>query len=485
MSSPAWLSLSELSASIRDGAVSSFEATQACLESIYRLQPELHCFIEVEADAALAAARRADAEIAKGQYRGPLHGVPLAHKDIFLRQGRASTGGSTILRQHVGEATATVVDRLDQAGAINLGALNMAEFAGNPTGHNPHFGDCRNPWNVERITGGSSSGSAAAVAARLSFASLGTDTGGSVRTPAAMCGVCGLKPTYGRISRAGVIPRAWSLDTVGVLARTAEDCALVTRVVAGHDAHDATTARLDVPDYRALLAQPVRGLRIGIPSESFLSFADQEVRLSWRRNLTELSSLGIDFIEVALPELSNLAVVADAITKCEAAAVHDRWIRSHFGEYSMFVRSRLEAGFHIPAARYLQAIASRGPVLERFMSRIFGAVDAIHLPVTPVKVPTIATTDIESPGQVPQVIANITALTRPFNYLGLPAISVPSGFDADGLPSAFQLVGRPFAEALLLNVAHVYQQVFSWHRRVPPLVARQATPRTHEVGSGK
>jgi aspartyl-tRNA(Asn)/glutamyl-tRNA(Gln) amidotransferase subunit A len=226
-------------------------------------------------------------------------------------------------------------------------------------------------------------------------------------------------------------------------------------------------------------------LRIGIPSESFLSFVDEEVRLSWRRSLTELSSLGIDFVEVALSELSNLAVVADAITKCEAAAVHDRWIRSHFDEYSMFVRSRLEAGFHIPAARYLQAIASRGAVLERFMIGIFGAVDAIHLPVTPVKVPAIATTDIESPGQVPEVIAKITALTRPFNYLGLPAISVPSGFDAEGLPSGFQLVGRPFAEARLLNVAHLYQQAFGWHRRVPQLVGREATPRTHEVGSGK
>jgi aspartyl-tRNA(Asn)/glutamyl-tRNA(Gln) amidotransferase subunit A len=462
-------SLSEIADLISNREVSSVEATTACLRAIASLQPQLNCYITIEADEALMAARRADSELARGQRRGPLHGVPVAHKDMFYRVGKVSTGGADILRHHVPDVTATVVKRLDEGGAIGLGNLNMSEFAANPTGHNVHFGDCHNPWSVTHITGGSSSGAAAAVAARTCYAALGSDTGGSVRVPAAMCGVCGIKPTYGRISRANIMPRAWSVDTVGVLARTAEDCAMVTGVVAGHDPADVTTADVAVPNYRALLQGSVNGIKIGIPADSFFSDIDPDVRRALDASLLALGALGARTFAVPLPDFSTLAVISDAITKCEAAAIHRRWFSTRFDDYSLFVRSRLEAGFHIPAACYLEAVANRGRVLGDFVRSVFGMVDVLHLPVVSMSVPTLFESDVNAAGDVPALISRITRFSRPINYLGLPSLSVPCGFTPNGLPTAFQLVGRPYSESLLFRLAHAYQQTTDWHRRAPPI----------------
>jgi aspartyl-tRNA(Asn)/glutamyl-tRNA(Gln) amidotransferase subunit A len=353
----------------------------------------------------------------------------------------------------------------------------MSEFAANPTGHNVHFGDCRNPWNVAHITGGSSSGPAAAVAARTCYAALGSDTGGSVRVPAAMCGVSGMKPTYGRISRANILPRAWSVDTVGVLARSAEDCAIVTGVVAGHDPLDPTTSNVPVPDYRAALAGPIEGIKVGVPADPVFSAIDADVGSALHQSLSAISALGAKIVEVSLPDFLTFAVVSDAITKCEAAVLHRRWLRSRIEDYSLFVRSRLEAGFHIPAALYLQGLANRGRVLSDFVRRVFDVVDVIHLPVLPMGVPTLAETDINSAQDVPSLIAKITSFTRPINYLGLPSLSVPCGFALNGLPIAFQLVGRPYSESLLFRLAHAYQRTVDWHLRTPPLGADAVTSR--------
>lgn len=461
--------LSEIADLISKREVSSAEVTVACLRAIASLQPELNCYITIEADEALKAAKHADDELAHGVRRGPLHGVPLAHKDMFSRAGKVSTGGSKILRDQIADRTATVVGRLDEGGAITLGSLNMSEFAANPTGHNVHYGDCRNPWNVAYITGGSSSGSAAAVAARTCYAALGSDTGGSIRVPASMCGVCGMKPTYGRVSRAGVMPRAWSIDAVGVLARTAEDCAIVTGAVAGYDSQDATTAQVPVPDYRALLHKTVKGTKVGIPVDAFYSDVDADVKDSLAVSLRVLETLGVRIVEVPLPDFSKLAIVCDAITKCEAAAIHRRWFRTRFDDYSLFVRSRLEAGFHITAAHYLEAVANRGRILSEFVGSVFTKADVLHLPVVSMSVPTLAQADISAAADVPVVISKITRHVRPVNYLGLPSLSVPCGFTSNGLPTAFQLVGRPYSESLLFRLAHAYQQTTNWHRCEPTM----------------
>ena len=463
-------SLTEMAQLIRAGKVSSVEVTRACLDAIAVLQPQLNCYISIERDDALAMAKRADEERAHGRYRGPLHGVPLAHKDMFYRAGKVSTGGSKILRNQVQRHTATVLKRLRDAGAVYLGSLNMSEFAANPTGHNVHYGDCRNPWNVAHITGGSSSGSAAAVGARTCYAALGSDTGGSVRVPAAMCGVCGLKPTYGRISRAHIMPRAWSIDTVGIIARTVEDCAVVAQVVAGPDPRDATTSALPVPDYSALLQESPPNIKLGVANDPALPALDADMQDALVESIRQFGDTGAEVVELRLPDFTQFAVVADAITKCEAAAIHERWMRTNFADYSVFVRSRLEAGFHIPAAQYAQALATRGRALAHFVDQVFGSVDVLLLPTLPFSVPTIAETDINVPKQVPALISKITTYTRPINYLGLPAISVPCGFSASGLPIGFQLVGRPYSESLLLQVAHAYQVVTDWHRRIPPIV---------------
>ena len=460
-------SLREIAELIRTKKVSSVEVTQSCLHAAVTLQPLLNCYISIEADDAIEAAKEADRELAHGHCRGPLHGVPMAHKDMFFRAGKVCTGGSDILRNHSPEVTATVVERLYAAGAIWLGTLNMSEFAGNPTGHNIHFGDCHNPWNVAHIPGGSSSGSAAAVAARLCYGALGSDTGGSIRTPAAMCGVCGIKPTYGRVSRSNVLPRARSLDTVGVLCRTAEDCAIVMGVIAGCDVRDPETADLAVPNYQAALAKPLEQLTIGVPQGAFFRDLDVAVQTALDESLATLKELGARIVSVTLPDFPWLSRMSDAITKCELAAFHARWLRTRFADYSPFVRSRIEAGFFIPAERYLQALAGRHPLLLGLVSNVFGSVDAVHLPVTPAPAPTWADVNVDTPGDVPALISKITGYTRPINYLGLPALSVPCGLTPIGLPTAFQLVGRPFSEALLFRIGHAYQQITDWHKIVP------------------
>jgi aspartyl-tRNA(Asn)/glutamyl-tRNA(Gln) amidotransferase subunit A len=461
------MSLVEVAEAIRRKKLSAVEVARACLDRIDEVQPKVNCYISVERSAVLRAARKADEETASRRKLGVLHGVPLAHKDMYYRKGRISTGGSKILREYKASVTSTVVARLEAAGALWLGGLNMAEFAANPTGHNIHYGNCRNPWNTDHITGGSSSGSGAAVAARTCFASLGSDTGGSVRLPAAVNGVIGLKPTYGLISRHGIIPRSWSHDTVGPLTRTARDCARITRVIAGSDPNDPTSTREPIPDYERGIDAGIKGLKIGVPREHYYDDVTADVRRAMDASLAVLRSLGARIVPIDVPDPKPLFAVSSLISKCEAAAIHARWMRERPQDYSMVVFSRVEDGFHVPAVSYIEALNLRPHFVEEFVRSVYAKCDVFHCPVMTLPVPTIAQTDPDAPGEVPQMIERITRNTRPFNHLGTPALSVPAGFTDNGLPTAFQLVGRPYTEALLFRTAHAYQSATDWHERVP------------------
>ncbi len=464
------LSLVEVADAIRRRRLSSVEVTRACIARAERVQPTLNCFIALEAEAALAAAKKADRALKqRGAKLGPLHGVPLAHKDMYYRAGKISTCGSKILREYRPAVTGTVVERLARAGAIWMGSLNMAEFAANPTGHNDHWGHCRNPWNPAHMTGGSSSGSACAVGGRACYGSLGSDTGGSVRTPAAACGVVGLKPTYGLISRYGVMPRSWSQDTVGPLTRTVRDCARMTRVIAGADPLDPTCAAHPVPNYEKELAGRIKGLRLGVPANHYYDGATADVKRCMEASLAVFSSLGARVIELPVPDPARIFLLSNTITISEASVIHRKWLRERPQDYSLYVRTRIEPGYQIPATAYLEALNLRAHFLAEFTAAVYAKVDILHTPVMTMPPPTIAETEPKASSDVSGIVARITRNTRPANYLGLPALSVPAGFSANGLPVAFQLIGQPFSEALLFRAAHLYQQETGWHTSTPKL----------------
>ena len=466
------LDLAAVAAAIRDRQVTSVAVVEACLQRITDHQPRLNAFISVEAEAALDAAHGADGDLADGRLRGPLHGVPLAHKDMFYRAGMVSTFGSKICRDYVPSYTGTLMTRLDAAGAITVGALNMCEFAIGPTGHNGHFGHCRNPWNIDHISGGSSSGSGAAVAARVLHGSFGSDTGGSVRLPAGMCGVVGLKATYGVISRYGGMPRCWSLDVFGPLARTVMDAAILLDAVAGPDDNDPTTASAPVRDYVAPLAKEaadLRGLRVGVPVNVLLPEVEPGIRPTLDAALDDLRALGAEIVEVTLPDTKRLHALTNIVNKAEAAALHEPWVGERPQDYATSALSRVEAGFHIPATDYLDAIRLRPRILEEFAAAVFGSADVLFAPVLTGPVPTIAETDITQAGDAPRIVDSVTRCTRWVSYLGLPAMTLCGGFDGTGLPISFQLIGRAFDEPTLLRVGHAYQGATDWHRRAPQM----------------
>jgi aspartyl-tRNA(Asn)/glutamyl-tRNA(Gln) amidotransferase subunit A len=462
--------LSEVADAIAAKRISSVEATQACLARIEVWQPRVNAFLRLHKDKALAQAKAMDAELAAGKRRGPLHGVPMAHKDMYYRKGELSTGGSAIRKDWVAPVTATALEKLDAAGVVELGFLNMAEFAAGPTGHNVHHGHCRNPWDQSRVTGGSSSGSGASVAARMVYGALGSDTGGSIRLPAAACGVVGMKATYGRVSRAGAVARSWSLDHVGPLTRTIRDNARMLAVIAGPDPNDSTTSEKPVPDYEAQLDGGVSGLKIGLalPKEGLVPL-DPAIGATVQAAAEALGKLGAKIVPVTLPDFTALYRAAEVMVKCEAAAMHRPWMEKTPELYANQVRTRMEAGFFIPATQYIDALRLRAHFVKEFLATSMGDVDAVILPAIPFPLPTIEETDTEEKGgpAVLKMVAGFTGLTRPFNTLGVPALSLPCGFDKNGAPIGLQLVGRPFDEALLYRVGHAYQGATDFHQKVP------------------
>jgi aspartyl-tRNA(Asn)/glutamyl-tRNA(Gln) amidotransferase subunit A len=469
MVDPRFASMVEAAAAIACGEISSLELTHACLERAHRIHSQLNCFIRIEDELALRAAQRCDALRAAGEPLGVLHGVPIAVKDIFYDPERATSCGSRLREGFRATTKATVLERLHAAGAVNLGALSMTEFAVGPTSHNVFNGPCRNPWEPAHIACGSSSGSGAAVAARVIFGSLGSDTGGSIRLPAAANGVLGLKPTYGRVSRTGVMPLSWSLDHVGPLARNAIDLARLLGVIAGYDSADPSSSARPVPDYEAALTRGVGGLRIGIPVSFFWESVAPEVGHALQAALRVLVELGARQVEIVAPAPEHLTELGRAIQYSEAAAVHGHWLRTCAQSYSPQVRARVTSGIAIPAAVYLEALQLRPQILRHFVTEVFSKCDVLATPVIAVPVPTLAETDVGAAASMWKVISELVRCTAPFNFLGVPALSVPVGTTLAGPPVGLQLVGPPFSEARLLRVAAAYQSATNWHERVPPV----------------
>jgi len=422
----------------------------------------------VDAEGALATARSREAA-GRSETRGPLHGVPLAFKDLCFIRGLPVSCGTRIPQYFTADQDCTAVTRLVGAGAVTLGKLNMTELAMGALGDNPHHGHARNPWNLERCTGGSSSGSGVAVAAGLALGAIGTDTGGSIRLPAAACGITGLKPTYGRVSRAGGMALSWSNDHLGPMARTARDCALMLQAMAGADPLDATASARPVPDYLAALDAPVAGLRVGVPENFFFQGIDAEMEAGVRAAVATLAALGARITPMRLPDPQVTNDVTGIISRSESSALHAGLLREKPDPLGAFTRARLELGLRVPAYDYLQALRLRARLARGFAREIWAEVDVLAAPVIPEPAPPLSAA---LDGPLEDIIVRhgrFSRFTRPFNGLGLPALSLPCGFSRAGLPLAFQLVGRPFDEATVLRVGHAYQQATDWHARRPAL----------------
>jgi aspartyl-tRNA(Asn)/glutamyl-tRNA(Gln) amidotransferase subunit A len=465
-----WTFMADLGRMIATKQVSPVEVVRAHLDRIAALDPTLRAFITVCADAALESARAAEADLMAGRAVGPLHGVPWAPKDLYSTKDVRTTGGSKILADSVPRDDATVVARLARAGAILLGKLNMHEFAYGPEGINAHYGDTRNPWSVDvhRVAGGSSSGSGAAVAAGLTPGSLGSDTGGSIRIPASLCGITGLKPTYGRVSRAGVLPLAWSMDHVGPMTRSARDCALMLGVIAGYDPADPTTSVLPVPDYGAALTGDVKGLRVGLLRAHFTDAAAPDVRAAVEAAAKALEGAGAVVDEVRLTHIAHVATASAAIVASEALAYHAPWMRARAQDYQPDVRERLRMGAFVTGAHYVRSQQVRA-LVGREVDEALARRDVLLAPATPLAAPALGERETTLGDGPSDVRAALLRCTRPFNFSGHPACAAPCGFTAAGLPIGLQIVGRPFDEATVLRVVDAYQRITDWHTRRPPV----------------
>jgi aspartyl-tRNA(Asn)/glutamyl-tRNA(Gln) amidotransferase subunit A len=444
------MTIVEAAESLRRRGVSSTELTTAAIDRIGRLDPTLHAFITVTAETAMRGARQADSELASGRDRGPLHGIPIAVKDLFLTRGVRTTSGSRLFENYVPDRDAAVVERLEAAGAVPLGKLNMHELAYGVTSDNPYFGRVRNPWDIERSPGGSSGGAGAAVAANLVYAAMGSDTGGSIRVPAAFCGTVGLKPTYGRVSRYGVMPLAWSLDHMGPLTRSVRDAAVTLNAIAGYDRRDPACSRHPVIDYVPDEGCSVRGIRIGFAA-AFFERLHGDVELCIRGAMARAASLGAEVKPVALPDLAALNAVGRVILMAEASAVMEPY-RGRRESFSPDVLALLDQGKVISAIDYINAQRLRG-ALRREFRKVWREVDCLLIPTTPHTAPRIGETTVRFDGRDEDARLAATRLVRGINLLGLPALSMPCGLSSSGLPMGLQIVGPAFEEALLLRVA--------------------------------
>lgn len=445
---------------------SAREVAEAALKAAGAYQEQFHAFIRMTPDIARQQADEVDRRV-KGGLKMPLAGVPFAVKDLFDVQGLPTTYGSKVFAERIATATAVSIQKLVDAGAVLIGKLNLHECAFGFTGENPHFGDCKNPWDPSRIAGGSSSGSAVAVALNICPFTLGSDTGGSIRQPAALCGVTGLKPTYGRVSRTGGLPLSWTMDHVGPIARSAPDAALVTRVIAGHDPADESSSRRPVPDYHAERTARIRGLRVGVMHQWFFESLDPEVAAAIANALQKFTDLGAVQVEVALPHLEEIVGAHRAIIFPEASAFHQPYLQNQSDRYGDDIRPLLQAGLFIPAVHYLDAQRARR-VIRREWAKVFEQIDVLVTPTTPMAATRFGQQVADLPGGPKPLVRAYLDLTLPFNFTGHPAVSIPCGFTKSNLPIGMQLVGKPFAESMLFRFASQYQQETDWHRRVPP-----------------
>lgn len=460
------LTLAEQSRLIASRQISPVELLDSMLGQIDRIDGEINAFITVMRGSALAEARAAEKAIAAGEYRGPLHGIPIALKDLFYTKGVRTTAGSKVMSDFVPADDATAVSKLREAGAVIIGKAAMHEFAYGTTGINPHYGTVHNPWDLDRIPGGSSSGSAAAVATSMCSAALGSDTGGSIRIPAALCGIVGIKPTYGRVSRAGAVPCAWSLDNVGPMARTAEDAAIVLQAIAGWDPRDPASSSEPVPDYRAQLAEGISDLSIAVLKEYATDRTEPEVNEAFHGALGVLRNLGAVVEEVSVPEVSVVIGASTAILSSEVSAYHEENLRIRPQDYGEEVRARLETGLFISATDYLKGQRARRIVTDRFCE-VMSRYDAVVCTTVPAIAPRLDQETVDFGGFAEPRGPVMVRHTRLFNLTSLPAVSVPCGFDSRGLPVGLQIATAPFTEGMALRIAHAYQGATDWHTRVP------------------
>lgn len=468
----AWSSISEAGQTLAAGEVSPVELTRTCLERIERFDEKIRAFACVDAEGALEAAQTAESEIQRGRWRGPLHGIPITLKDNYDTRGVLTTNGSQVFAGRIPDRDSTVWARLRNAGSILLGKVGMHEVAWGvdvpPT---------RNPWDIRCTPGLSSGGSGAAVSAGLCFAAMGTDTGGSIRIPASCCGVVGLKPTYGRVSRFGIFPHSWSLDHAGPLTRCVEDAAIVLSVIAGPDPFDPSTVGMRTPDWAAALQRGITGLTLGVPREHFYDSLESDVDAAVRGALRELEGLGARIEQVSIPHIRYALAAILAIELASATAWHDPYLRDAKSRlrYTPEVRLLLDAGKFIFATDLLKAQRLR-QVLMGEIEVAFRRVDALVTPTLPLVAWPIDRTTIRIDDKEEHVLHACWRNTYPFNLTGVPAISVPCGF-AKGMPVGLQVIGRPFDEGMVLRVAHAYEKATSWHRKFPYWVVEGEGPK--------
>jgi aspartyl-tRNA(Asn)/glutamyl-tRNA(Gln) amidotransferase subunit A len=470
----AFSTVEELAELLAKRKISPVEITEIYLRRIERLNPSLNAFLTVTAERALDAARHAENELASnGRSRKgnrPLLGIPIALKDNLWTRGVRTTAGSKILSDFVPAADSTAARKLGRAGAILLGKTHMHEFAYGITNHNAHYGPAHNPWALDHISGGSSGGSAVAIAAGLCAASVGTDTGGSIRVPSSMCGIVGLKPTFGRVSVFGAVPLAPSFDHVGPLARSVPDAAILLGLLAGRDPLDPASSPHRVEDYRGALRKPLRKFRLGRPREFYWDKLDTEVRRATEAAVRDLEKQGAVVSEVSLPHVRESNEAATNMSLAEARRVHEAagYFPGCASEYTEDVRARIEAGGQVSAIKFLEALEMRS-LLQAEFSAAFQEVDAIVAPTIPIPAPPITSDSVLIAGEQVGVRPALVGMNRPANFTGLPALSVPCGFTREGLPIGLQLIGRAFDEATLLRIAYAYERNHDWGARHPKL----------------
>jgi aspartyl-tRNA(Asn)/glutamyl-tRNA(Gln) amidotransferase subunit A len=464
------MTITELAPRIRNREISPVELTRETLARIRSLQPKLNAYITVTEEWALKQAEQEEKEIAAGRYRSLLHGIPFAAKDLLYTKGIKTTVGSKILADFVPDFDATVIERLYQAGAILIGKAGLHEWAYGITSNNPHFGTIRNPWDPERIPGGSSGGSAAALAAGMCTFSLGSDTGGSIRIPAAFCGVAGLKPTFGRVSRHGVFPLGHSLDHIGPFGKCVADTALVYQTTCGFDPRDDSTVDL-VPDFAVCLPNPrLDGKKIGVPRNFYFEKLDAEVEAATRKALIVFEELGAQLVEIEVPDIEEFNAVARLILLAEASSVHERRLQERRQDFGDDVRGLFDQGRFIPATDYLNAQKRRRHFIDAFRKLLEG-VDAVAMPAVPVTAPKIGQTKVQIGGEDYDTRMAVTRNARALNLTGQPILTLPCGFSAAGLPIALQLLGAAFDEKEILEIGHAYEQATEWHKRQPELAS--------------
>jgi aspartyl-tRNA(Asn)/glutamyl-tRNA(Gln) amidotransferase subunit A len=457
------LTISEAAVLIASRQLSPVELTRACLERIEKLDSQLNSFLTMTADLAVAQAQVAEADIQRGDYRGPLHGIPIALKDLYETAGIRTTCGMKLLGDYVPAQDGVVVQQLDSAGAVLLGKLNMHECALGVLNDNPHYGFCRNPWDTARAPGGSSGGSGAALAADLCLGALGSDTRGSIRIPAALCGIVGLKPTYGRISLRGVLPLSYALDHAGPMARCMRDAALLLQVLAGYDADDPLSVNAPVDDYVTDLDKGIAGWRVAVARDDYFMEAAPEVLAAFGVAVKVFEELGAQVIEVNLADIRPSRQAGRIIVSCDAYAVHHERLQQHPDDFGADVAGRLRESVTYTARDYAQARYTQVLTRHQF-TRFFEGYDILLTPTMPATAPRF-----DDPAACDRARLTFSYLTSPFNLAGVPALSVPCGFSADGLPIGLQIAAGHWREAAVLRAGHAYEQATEWHNRKPAL----------------